>query len=116
MFLVLERQRRRAEWLRGHPVDQKLIEAIASRDIEGMKRIREDFPSLFHSAAPEGRLNPLYTALEASDKRTFIGKTIVHEFMHYGVSLVATILSAESESAERFLVTNRAETGIESQR
>lgn len=80
----------------GAKFDEKLIEAIASGDTDKIAGLQRDFPSLFHSAAPEGRLNPLYTALGASDMREFVGKTILHEFMYYGVSLVATILSAES--------------------
>ncbi len=80
----------------GAKFDEKLIEVISSGDTAKIARLSEDFPSLFHAAAPEGRLNPLYTALGASDMRSFIGKTILHEFMYYGVSLVATILSAES--------------------
>jgi 4,5-DOPA dioxygenase extradiol len=80
----------------GAKFDEKLIEVISSGDAAKIARLGEDFPSLFHAAAPEGRLNPLYTALGASDMKSFVGKTILHEFMYYGVSLVATILSAES--------------------
>ncbi len=80
----------------GAKSDEKLIEVIASGDADKIARLQRDFPSLFHSAAPEGRLNPLYTALGASDMQSFIGKTILHEFMYYGVSLVATMLSAEA--------------------
>ncbi|HQT91005.1 MAG TPA: dioxygenase [Candidatus Kryptobacter bacterium] len=80
----------------GAKFDENLIEVILSGDAAKIARLNEDFPSLFHAAAPEGRLNPLYTALGASDMREFIGKTILHEFMYYGVSLVATIFSAES--------------------
>ena len=98
----------------GAQFDDKLIQVIASRDIGKITRIREDFPSLFHAAAPEGSLCPLYTALGASDKKTFVGKTIVHEFMYYGVSLVATILSAEGEVVGRLLEINKARTGVAS--
>ena len=80
----------------GAQFDEKLIEAVASGDMDKIAGLQRDFPSLFHSAAPEGRLNPLYTALGASEMKSFVGKTILHEFMYYGVSLVATILSAES--------------------
>ena len=80
----------------GAEFDEKLIEVISSGDAARIAGLSEDFPSLFHAAAPEGRLNPLYTALGASEMKSFVGKTILHEFMYYGVSLVATILSAES--------------------
>lgn len=96
----------------GAQFDDKLIEAIATRDIDKVMRIREDFPALFHAAAPEGMLNPLYIALGASDRTALAGKTLIHEFMYYGVSLVATILSAESEPVEALLDINEAKAGI----
>ncbi len=80
----------------GARFDEKLIETIASGDQAKITSIAEDNASLFRSAAPEGRLNPLYTALGASDMKSFVGTTILHEFMYFGVSLVATILSGES--------------------
>jgi 4,5-DOPA dioxygenase extradiol len=79
----------------GERFDEKLIEAVASGDFERMLNIQKEYSPLFHAAAPEGNLNPLYMALGASDKSRFIGKTILHEFMYYGVSLVAIILSAD---------------------
>ena len=100
----------------GAKFDEKLIEAIASGDTDKIAGLQRDFPSLFHSAAPEGRLNPLYTALGASDMREFIGKTILHEFMYYGVSLVATILSAESGVIDPFIHTGKEVTGTSAAR
>ncbi len=79
----------------GAQFDEKLIEVVASGDFEKMMKLQEDYPSLYEAAAPEGRLNPLYIALGASDRDEFVGKTVLHEFMYYGVSLVAIILSAE---------------------
>jgi aromatic ring-opening dioxygenase catalytic subunit (LigB family) len=78
----------------GESFDKKLIETIASGDFERILDIREEYSSLFRAAAPEGNLNPLYIALGASDKNRFVGKTLLHEFMYYGVSLVAMMLSA----------------------
>lgn len=80
----------------GVEFDKKLIETVAFGDVDRVLNIREEYPSLYRAAAPEGKLNPLYTALGASDMGEFVGKTILHEFMYYGVSLVATILSAEA--------------------
>lgn len=96
----------------GAKFDERLIEVIASGDAAKIARLNEDFPSLFHAAAPEGRLNPLYTALGASDMKNFVGKTILHEFMYYGVSLVATILSAESGLIDPLIHTGKEVTGI----
>lgn len=79
----------------GERFDEKLIETIATGDFEKILNIQKEYSSLFHAAAPEGNLNPLYTVLGASDKNQFIGKTILHEFMYYGVSLVVMVLSAE---------------------
>jgi len=79
----------------GERFDEKLIEIIATGDFEKVLNIQEEHYSVFHAAAPEGNLNPLYTTLGASDKSQFVGKTILHEFMYYGVSLVAMVLSAE---------------------
>lgn len=87
----------------GAKFDEKLIEVVASGDFDKMMRLHEDYPSLYQAAAPEGTLNPLYTALGASNKRDFVGKTLLHEFMYYGVSLVAIILSAEEGSRESLL-------------
>jgi hypothetical protein len=52
-------------------------------------------PEIRRAAAPDGNLNPLYIALGTSDKRHFMGKTVLHEFIYYGVSLAAIVLSAE---------------------
>ncbi|HUI31339.1 MAG TPA: hypothetical protein VLX91_14105 [Candidatus Acidoferrales bacterium] len=79
----------------GGKFGEKLIEVVASRDFDKILNIQREYSSLFHAAAPEGKLNPLYIALGASEKNQFVGKTILHEFMYYGVSLVAMILSAE---------------------
>ena len=84
----------------GARFDEKLIAALASGDISNILRIEKDFPNLFHAAQPEGRLNPLYTALGASEDGEYIGSTILHEFIYYGVSLVVTILSAEEQLRE----------------
>lgn len=78
----------------GARFDMKLIETIAGGDFEKILNIQKEFPSLFHAAAPEGNLNPLYFALGATDRQDFIGKTVLHEFMYYGVSLVVMLLSA----------------------
>ena len=79
----------------GEKFDEKLIETIADGDFEKILNIKKDHPSLFHAAAPEGDLDPFYTALGASDKRQFVGKTILHEFMYYGVSLIVSLLSTD---------------------
>ncbi len=79
----------------GAKFDEKLIEVVASGEMERMLRLEEEFPSLFHAAAPEGRLNPMFVALGASDKKHFVGETVLHEFMYYRVSLVVTLLSVE---------------------
>ena len=84
----------------GVKFDEKLIEAIAAGDFERILKLHEEYPSLFQAAAPEGKLNPLYTALGASSKDDFVGKTLLHEFMYYSVSLVVTILSAEEQLHE----------------
>ena len=81
----------------GEKFDEKLIETVASGDFGKMLNIQKEYSSLFHVAAPEGNLNPLYTALGASDRSRFVGKTNLHEFMYYGVSLIATVLSADDE-------------------
>ena len=91
----------------GEQFDEKLIEIVASGDFERILNIQKDYSSLFRAAAPEGNLNPLYVGLGASDKDRFIGKTILHEFMYYGVSLVAIVLSADKglqDSLARFKV------------
>lgn len=82
----------------GERFDEKLIEAVSSGDNGKILNIQKEYPSLFNAAAPEGNLNPLYIALGASDKDKFVGKTLLHEFMYYGVSLVAMVLSAEEET------------------
>ncbi len=87
----------------GARFDEKLIEVVASGDFERILKIREEYPALFQTAAPEGKLNPLYTALGASDRNTFVGKTLLHEFMYYSVSLVVTILSAEERLLDSLL-------------
>ncbi len=79
----------------GEKFDEKLSDVIASGDLGKILRIQEEYPSLFHAAAPEGKLNPLYVALGASDSEKFIGKTLCHDFMYYGISLMAVVLSAE---------------------
>jgi aromatic ring-opening dioxygenase catalytic subunit (LigB family) len=79
----------------GESFDKELITIIRSGDFEKVQNIQNEFPSLFRAAAPEGSLSPLYFALGASDRKDFIGETVLHEFMYYGVSLVAMILSAE---------------------
>ncbi len=84
----------------GEKFDEKLIEAVAGGDSGTILNLQNEFPSLFRAAAPEGKLNPLYTALGASDKKIFVGKTVLHEFMYYGVSLIAMILSAEDGMRE----------------
>lgn len=81
----------------GAEFDEKLIETVAAGDMDRILDIREEYPALYQAAAPEGKLNPLYTALGASDADELVGKTLLHEFMYYGVSLVATILSAEAD-------------------
>jgi 4,5-DOPA dioxygenase extradiol len=79
----------------GENFDEKLIEAVASGDLQRIVNISEEIPLLFRDAAPEGNLNPLYVALGASDTDRYIGATLFHEFMYYGTSLVAIILSAD---------------------
>ncbi len=86
----------------GAKFDEKLIEIIAGGDYEKILNIQNEYSSLFHAAAPEGELKPLYFALGASEKSHYVGKTILHEFMYYGVSLVAMILSAD-ESVQQSL-------------
>jgi len=75
--------------------DEKLIETLSTGDFDKILKVQQEYPSLFHSAAPEGKLSPLFVALGASEKNEFVGKTILHEFMYYGVSLIATVLSAD---------------------
>ncbi len=87
----------------GEKFDEKLIETIAAGEPDRILNIQRDFPSLFHAARPEGNLSPLFTALGASDPAEFVGKTILHEFIYYGVSLVATILGAPRSARETFL-------------
>lgn len=87
----------------GERFDERLIELIETGDPELILNVEGETRSLFHIAAPEGGLNPLFIALGASDKNEFAGKTIVHEFMYYGVSLVATILSAEEALRDSLL-------------
>ncbi len=84
----------------GARFDEKLIEVVASGDFNKILNLHKEYPSLFQAAAPEGKLNPLYVALGASDKKNFYGKTILHEFMYYGVSLVTMILSTEEAMRE----------------
>ena len=79
----------------GDKFDEKFIESLAAGEFDRMLAIRQEYSSLFRSAAPEGDLNPFYIALGASDRDRFVGKTILHEFMYYSVSLVAMILSAD---------------------
>ena len=79
----------------GEKFDEKLIEVIATGDTGRILKMSEEFPSLFQAAAPEGNLNPLYVALGASGMKDYVGKTLYHDFMYYGVSLMATVLSAE---------------------
>ncbi len=79
----------------GEKFDEKLIDSISSGETGALLKISEEFPSLFHAAAPEGNLNPLYIALGAADRKEFVGKTLYHGFMYYGVSLIAAVLSAE---------------------
>ena len=86
----------------GEKFDEKLIEIIAGEDYERILNIQKEYSSLFRAAAPEGKLNPLYIALGASEKSHYVGKTILHEFMYYGVSLVAMVMSAD-ESVQRSL-------------
>ncbi len=87
----------------GEKLDNQLIETVAAGDFEKILRIRDDNPSLFRAAAPEGNLNPLYISLGASDRKHFVGRTLVHEFMYYGVSLVAILLSADDDLTEKIL-------------
>lgn len=87
----------------GERFDEKLIEAVASANTDRILNVQREYPSLFRAAAPEGNLNPLYIALGASDRHQFMGKTVLHEFMYYGVSLAAIILSAE-ERLQKSLV------------
>lgn len=87
----------------GERFDDKLIGTIETGDPERIMNIEAESSSLFHAAAPEGKLNTLFIALGTSDMNGFIGKTILHEFMYYGVSLVATILSAEGELKDSLL-------------
>lgn len=87
----------------GERFDDKLIEAVESGEPERVLNIDEEHASLYRAAAPEGRLNPLFIALGASDKNEFTGRTILHEFMYYGVSLVVTILSAEKAILDSLL-------------
>ena len=96
----------------GERFDEKLIETVAAGDFEKTLNIPKDFSSLFRVAAPEGNLNSLYIALGASDKSQFIGKTILHEFMYYGVSLVAMVLSAERIVRESFAELFSEKVGI----
>lgn len=93
----------------GERFDGKLIEVLESGDPERIMDMRADFPSLFQSAAPEGELNPLFTALGASDIKEYVGKTLFHEFMYYSVSLVAVILSATAELRGVLPVTGTAD-------
>ena len=79
----------------GEKFDEKLTEVIASGDVGRILKISGEFPSLFQAAAPEGNLNPLYVAFGASGMKDYVGKTLYHDFMYYGVSLMAAILSAE---------------------
>ena len=84
----------------GERFDKALIELVSSGDFNKVINIQKENPSLFQVAAPEGNLNPLYVALGASDRGHFVGETILHEFMYYGVSLVAMVLSAHGELLE----------------
>lgn len=93
----------------GEKFDEKLIEALSSGHFQRIIKIREDFPALFHAAAPEGRLNPLYVALGASEKNEYIGKTLLHDFMYYGVSLMVTVLSADDAVHDRLLKSKAVE-------
>jgi len=79
----------------GEEFDDKLIETIRTGDFNKILGIGREYPALFHAAAPEGNLNPLFVALGATDHARFIGRTVLHEFMYFGVSLVVTLLGAE---------------------
>lgn len=79
----------------GERFDNKLIEIVSSGDFNKILGISDELPSLIRAAAPEGRLDPLFIALGASDGNEFVGKTVAHDFMYYSLSLVAIVLSAE---------------------
>ncbi len=81
----------------GDEFDRKLIGIVGSGDFGRILKIGEEIPAQFRAAAPEGALKPLFVALGASGKEDFIGTTLFHEFMYYGVSLVVTVLSARPE-------------------
>ena len=87
----------------GKKFNDLLIKLISEGDYKKVLQIKNDYPELFQKANPEGNLNTLFTALGATDKKIFLGKSFTQDFVYYSLSLNSFILSGKEEILNYFL-------------